>query len=89
MSTISLEVALDGLGIRCSVEAYDRLAIIIPRGAVDGLEGAALRRDVLRLAREHGFTHIALELETPPAVEPGESRDAASPAFPRAPVHRD
>ena len=75
MSAQSLEAALRELGIRCRVEAIDRLAVIAPE--TDEAEQATIRarRETLRLLPAHGFTHLALELRS-------ESAD-------RAPVHRD
>jgi hypothetical protein len=51
------------------MEVRDRLAIII--AAPDSLMTAAVRADVLRLAKEEGFTHVALELEPDGAALPG------------------
>jgi hypothetical protein len=56
-------------GITCRMEVRDRLAIII--AAPDSLMTAAVRADVLRLAKEEGFTHVALELEPDGAALPG------------------
>jgi len=75
VSAATLERSLDELGIRCVVEAMDRLAVILPQ---DGESEAALvrgRREALRLLGAHGFTHLALELR-------GEPADPA-------PLHRD
>jgi hypothetical protein len=62
MSAESLERALGTLGIECVVEAYERLAVVVPRGAVPDLTAVELRRSAVRLAADHGFTHVALEL---------------------------
>lgn len=75
MSAATLEQSLGALGIRCVVEAMDRLAVILPQ---DGESEVALvreRREALRLLGAHGFTHLALELQGDPAD--------------RAPLHRD
>ena len=75
MSAESLETALRSAGVRCTVEAVDRLAVIIPDN--EEAERAAIRdrREALRLIGAHGFTHLALELPREPAD--------------RAPLHRD
>lgn len=75
MSAASLEAALRAMGIRCTVEAMDRLAVIVPADGEAELATVRGRRDALRLIGAHGFTHLALEL-------PGELAD-------RAPLHRD
>jgi hypothetical protein len=59
---MTLETSLGALGIDCRVEGRDRLAVLVPRGPVDLLADGRVRRKVLRLARDQGFTHIALEL---------------------------
>ena len=89
MTVASLEAAFDALGVPCSVEAHDRLAVIIPRGDPALLEDARVRREALRLAREHGFTHIALDLAGPAPAWNGNSGGGASPMPPRASLHRD
>ncbi|HZI27897.1 MAG TPA: hypothetical protein VFD64_07055 [Gemmatimonadaceae bacterium] len=55
-------------GITCRIEVRDRLAIIV---AAPGYLTAAVRADVLRLAKEEGFTHLALELDPDGAALPG------------------
>ena len=57
----ALEDALRALGVDCFVEAHGRLAVVVPRGAVDFTDPAR-RQAALRLVTEHGFTHLALEL---------------------------
>jgi hypothetical protein len=59
----ALAAALRGAGIACEVEARDALALIIA-SSTDATRLAAvdLRQRVLALAREHGFTHVAVEL---------------------------
>lgn len=61
MSAASLERALRALGVHCTVEAHDRLALIVPEGPVR-LEQPDARQAALRLLPDHGFTHLALEL---------------------------
>ncbi len=73
----ALGAALSTLGLRCAVESRAGLAVI----AADASHVAALgrlesRREVLALARQHGFTHVAVEL-------------TAEPAGVRAPLLRD
>jgi sugar phosphate isomerase/epimerase len=55
--------ALRAAGLACDVEARAALALIIV-SAADAARVAADddRRRVLALAREHGFTHVAVEL---------------------------
>ena len=63
MTAASLEVALRALGVECAVETRGALAVLVARaGAVDALATAATRRAATELAREHGFSHVALEL---------------------------
>jgi hypothetical protein len=52
--------ALRAAGFPCRVETRERLAII----AFDGgtIASGADRLQISRIAREHGFTHVALEL---------------------------
>lgn len=75
MSATSLETALRGAGISCTVEAMDRLAIIIPGGDLPAVEEAHVRREALRLIREHGFTHGGLELVADPMNSAAFHRD--------------
>ena len=70
MSAANLEVALRAAGLRCSVDAIDRLAVIIADDPAAELETVRSRREALRLVRVHGFTHLALEL-------PGDRADGA------------
>ena len=56
-------------GIGCRVEVRERLAILVP---MTGSSPAAERRkEILKLARENGFTHVALELDPDGARFPG------------------
>jgi hypothetical protein len=75
VSARTLEAVLRASGIHCSVEAMDRLAVIIPEDGEAGLAMVHGRREALRMIGAHGFTHMALEL-------PGEPADGA-------PLHRD
>ena len=56
-----LEGALRSIGVDCAVEARDRLAVVVPQRAEDFTDPTR-REAALRLATEHGFTHLALEL---------------------------
>ena len=62
MSSSALEADLRALGIACTIEARDRLAILIPLGDSSALEQEEVRRAAVRLAESRGFTHLALEL---------------------------
>ena len=64
MSDVKLREALAAAGFACEVEAHDRLAVLVPDDARDAarMAGPAARRTISALAREHGFTHAALEL---------------------------
>jgi hypothetical protein len=55
--------ALRAAGIACDVEGRAALALIVaPAADAAWLATDDLRRQVLALAREHGFTHVAVEL---------------------------
>jgi hypothetical protein len=58
-----LAAALARLGLPCDVESRARLAVLgtVPETA-RRLADTATRRDVIALARSHGFTHVAVEL---------------------------
>ena len=65
----SLETQLRENGVACRVEARDRLAILVPdygagRMTVDD------RVRILKTARDHGFTHVSLELDPDVAALP-------------------
>ena len=70
-----LELALRGMGFRCSVEAIDRLAVLLADDPEAEGELTTRRREALRTIGAHGFTHLALEVQAEPAE--------------RAPLHRD
>jgi hypothetical protein len=74
----ALEHALHALGVSCRVEAWDALAVAIPARGDRRLEDPELRRRAVAIAREHGFSHLALELVE---EEDGGSVDRA--ALPR------
>lgn len=60
---VALAAALGAIGIPCVVEPRAGLAVIKAAGAAARLASTSLRRDVLALGRQHGFTHVAVELE--------------------------
>ena len=62
MSAAALEAALHAVGIDCAVEAREALAILVPRDDTCDLSRVERRELALRLGREHGFTHVAIEL---------------------------
>jgi hypothetical protein len=64
-SAEELERALRELGVRCSVEAYDALAVAVLEPGERRLEADNVRRRAIELARTHGFSHLAVELREP------------------------
>lgn len=48
-------------GLTCRIEARERLAVLVVDGEHPPM--GQERADVLRLARDEGFTHVALELD--------------------------
>jgi hypothetical protein len=75
VSADGLQRALRALGIDCTIEARDKLAIIIPTASARDVGEMALRRSALALLAEHGFTHLALEITDTPAGDATLSRD--------------
>jgi hypothetical protein len=75
VSADGLQRALRGLGIDCTVEAREKLAIIVPSGSLRDFSESSLRRSAIALLAEHGFTHLALELPDSPAGDAALSRD--------------
>lgn len=69
-SRADLERDLRALGIRCLVEEWDALAVLVPEPGERALEDEAVRRRAIAMARSHGFSHLAMDLP--------EERDAAS-----------
>ena len=62
----ALAAALSQLGVPCRVETRGALAVIVADAAGAKRFGEAeVRQRALALARENGFTHLALELESP------------------------
>jgi hypothetical protein len=61
----ALEGALAERGLVCRVESRSGLAVLIAdQATVAALGDAELRRAALALAREHGFSHVAIELRS-------------------------
>ncbi|CAN5896417.1 hypothetical protein BH11GEM2_BH11GEM2_37290 [soil metagenome] len=57
------ERALAERGLVCRVEPRAGLAVLIAdRATMTALTDPEVRRTTLALAREHGFTHVAVEL---------------------------
>ena len=76
----ALEGALAEQGLVVRVESRAGLAVLIASHAtVARLAEGELRRVALALAREHGFTHVAIELRS----------DSEAPLRLDAPVPRD
>ena len=60
-----LEGALAERGLVCKVESRFGLAVLIADPeTVARLGDAALRREAVELAKQHGFTHVAIELRS-------------------------
>ena len=74
MSAEGLQRALRAIGIDCTVEARDKLAIIVPGAATDFTENS-LRRAAIAMLAEHGFSHLALEIPGTPDGNAALSRD--------------
>lgn len=68
-----LEQALRGLGIRCSVEEFDGLAVAVPEPGERSFERDDIRRRAIEIARAHGFSHLAVELRQPEHVDPNRA----------------
>jgi hypothetical protein len=67
----ALEKALADRGLPFRVESRSGLAVLIADAAtVARMTDAELRRTALALAREHGFTHVAIEMRSEPDVAP-------------------
>lgn len=70
-----MQRALAELGIHCTVEARDNLAVIVRQHGASGLADPTVRRAALALLDEHGFTHLALEIPDAPGSDAAVSRD--------------
>jgi hypothetical protein len=61
-----LVAALVGMGLPGRVEPRGPLAVlIVDRATLDRLGQPGMRAQALALAKEHGFTHVAVELAPP------------------------
>jgi hypothetical protein len=79
VSAAALERALADAGLGCTVEARDRLALLVaPGDAAAALAAPEGRRTALALATAHGFTHVALE------VRPDDPTPGGRAPLPRA-----
>ena len=65
----ALETQLRENGFACRVEAHDRLAILVPDSDAGRLT-VDDRLRILKTAREHGFSHVSLELDPDVAALP-------------------
>jgi len=73
----ALAAAIAELGVHCSVEARGALALLLPvSSSFEALQSPDTRRTVVALARQHGFTHVAIEL---PSDRRSAGRDADAP----------
>lgn len=73
----ALAAAIAELGLRCSLEERGGLVVLLPvSSSMEALRSAGTRRDVLALAKQHGFTHVAIEL---PSDRGGAGRDTDAP----------
>ena len=73
----ALAAAVAELGIQCTLEARGGLAVLLPvSSSLEALQSADTRRAVFALAKQHGFTHVAVEL---PSDRPSAVRDADAP----------
>jgi len=81
-NAVALAAAIAKLGIRCALEVRGGLALLLPApDEVAVLQQDENRRAVLSLAKEHGFTHVAIEL-------PSDHRRSSTPQA-DAPLLRD
>lgn len=71
-----LERALRGLGLRCRVESFDALAVALPERGERRFALHDIRRRAIELARAHGFSHLAVELQS--QEEEGDTSDRAT-----------
>jgi len=81
-NAVALGAAIAKLGIECALEVRGGLALLLPTvEGVAALQADENRRAVLSLAKEHGFTHVAIELPS------DRRRSSTSPTD--APLLRD
>ena len=74
----ALEQALRAAGLACRIEAWDALAVAIPAPGDRRFEDPEIRHRAITIAREHGFSHLALEL-----VQEGDGGSVGRAALPR------
>ena len=67
---VALQNALANAGLHARVSADGRLAVLFIAGDSYWPKHADSRRRAAALAREHGFTHLALELTSDGAALP-------------------
>ena len=64
----ALERMLAERGLPCRIEERAGLAVLVAdRATMEALADPEVRRATLAAAREHGFTHVAVELRDDPA----------------------
>lgn len=79
-NAVAVAEGIAALGLHCAVEVRGGLVLLLPDAdGVARLAEDGIRRAALALARQHGFTHVAIEL-------PNDRRQARSAD---APVSRD
>ena len=72
----ALAAAIAELGIRCSLEPRGGLAVVVPlSSSMENFQRADTRRALVALAKQHGFTHVAVELPG----DLGAAHDADAP----------
>jgi hypothetical protein len=80
----ALATAIAALGVPCALEARGGLVLLLPDAeGIAMLQAVETRRAILSLARQHGFTHVAIE---PPSDRRGAG---AREGDPDAPLLRD
>jgi hypothetical protein len=67
--TLPLELRLRDAGIACRIELRDRLVVLVPDDPKTGLQRDDRLR-ALRLVRDAGFSHAAIELDPDVAALP-------------------
>jgi hypothetical protein len=73
----ALAAALAALGFPCEVEPRAALAVVSLRSDdAARLAASTVRSAALALARQHGFTHLAVELRAEAQAEPDGARAA-------------
>jgi hypothetical protein len=74
----TLAAAIAELGVQCSLEARGGLVLLMPvQESVAALQSPETRRAVLALAKEHGFTHVGIELPSDRRGGEGRGRGAS------------